>query len=412
MQVQQGLTFEDVTLMPSKLVCNLDEVCLRTNITHKISINVPVIGCFESINDVRTGASTAIDISRQGGIGVINCDRSIEDQVTEVDKVKRSQHGLITDPFYLSPNNYIYEAEDIMSKYKISGVPVCEGRKLVGIITNRDLKFETNKEKKIYELMTHDNLITAPVGTDFEEAKLILLRNKVEKLPIVDKNFHLKGLFTTKDIDKSIKYPNASTDKAGRLRVGALISCGDDYLERAQELRKSKVDVVIFDAVYAYSDLFFKKFNNLKKTFGDDLEIIVGNVATPDAVLELVNLGADAIKVGFNNYALGVGIPELTVICDCKSTAAKYGVPIISNCSTSNSGSVLKALAAGANACVINNASFNNRRNSIHSSYEDYSNHVKENMGYLSNDLRLGLYYCGSSSVTELQKRAIFIKCT
>jgi len=416
LKLQEGLSFNDVMILPGELKYNLEEINLQAKLTRKIIINAPLMSA--AVERV-TEASMAIAIARQGGMGVIHKEMSIEDQATEIDKVKRSQHGVITDPFFLSPNNYIYEAEEIMSKYKISGVPVCENRKLVGIITNRDLKFENNKEKKIYELMTHENLITAPEGTNLDDAKKILAKNKIEKLPIVDANYKLKGLITTKDIDKLVKYPDASRDSGGRLLVGAAIGFDGDFLERAQELIKAKVDLLFLDNIYGYSKKFLKALKILKKHVA--IEIIAGNIATAEATRELIDAGADGIKIGFgascvseSNIIFGVGVPQLSAIFECSSVAREHDIAVISDGGIKNSGDITKALAAGANACMIGNL-FENCSTSasvIKFNMAKKNIRLKDITRKLLTGLKSGTYYTGCKDIYELQESAKFIKIT
>jgi len=301
----------------------------------------------------------AIAMARQGGIGIIHKNMSIEDQAMEVDKVKRSEHGVITDPFSLSPNHYVYEADALMAKYHISGVPITENGVLVGIITNRDLRFEKDHNKKIYEVMTKENLVTAPEGTTMEEAKEILTRYKIEKLPMVDDKNHLKGLITIKDIEKTVKYPNSAKDSNGRLLAGAAVGNTPDTLERVQALVDCKVDVIVVDTAHGHSEFVIKKVREIKDAF-PNLQIVAGNVATGEATEALIKAGADAVKVGIGPGSIcttrvvaGIGVPQITAIYDCAQVAAKYDIPVIADGGVKYSGDVVKAIAAGADTIMI-----------------------------------------------------------
>lgn len=436
--IREGLTFDDVLILPSESSLNYEQINLRTNLTRFISLNVPLMS---AALDTVTESKMAIAISRQGGIGIIHKNMSPEQQASEVDKVKRSQHGVITDPFFLSPNNYVHEADSIMEKYHISGVPICENGKLVGIVTNRDLRFELDREKKIYEIMTCENLITAPQGTTLMQAKEILAANKIEKLPIVDENNRLKGLITIKDIEKAIKYPNASRDTAGRLLVGASVGVGEDILERTRLLIDAKVDVVVVEDIYGYSQKVIDMVKLLKKNFAN-LQVIAGNVVTSDAVYELIKAGADSIKIGFGTSSVsaahivsGVGIPQLTAILDCAEVAKKHNIPLISDGGIKYSGDITKAIAAGASVCMIGNmfASceespgqielYQGRKFKIHRGLiENNLENVEGRVGYsgklfdttnnLLEGLKSGMYYCGASTIDELSQKAKFIKIT
>jgi IMP dehydrogenase len=309
--------------------------------------------------DTVTEARLAIALAREGGIGIIHKNMPIEKQALEVDKVKRSEHGVIVDPFYLSPDNTIGEAMELMARYRISGVPITENGKLVGIITNRDIRFEDDMTKKIRDVMTKENLVTAPVGTTLEEAKLILKKHKIEKLPLVDEHFNLKGLITIKDIEKAIKYPNAAKDKNGRLLVGAAVGVGKDMMDRVKALVEAKVDVVVVDTAHGHSENVIKAVEAIKEKF-PDLEVIAGNVATAEGTRDLIKAGADAVKVGMGPGSIcttrvvaGTGVPQITAIYDCAREAQKYGVPIIADGGIKYSGDIVKAIAAGADSVMI-----------------------------------------------------------
>ncbi len=354
--IKEGLTFDDVLLVPSKSDVLPGNVNLSTKLTKSITLNIPVMSAGM---DTVTEAQMAIAVARQGGIGIIHKNLSIEEQTLEVDKVKRSENGVITDPFSLTPNHFVYEANELMAKYRISGVPITEGEKLVGIITNRDLRFETNHNKRIYEVMTRENLITAPEGTNLEQAKVILTKYKIEKLPIVDKNGNLKGLITIKDIEKGIKYPNSAKDKYGRLLVGAAIGVTGNAFERLQELMKYKVDVVVVDTAHGHSSGVLDMVKKVKSLY-PELQLVAGNVATADATLALIEAGADAIKVGIGPGSIcttrvvaGIGVPQITAIYDCSEAAKPYDIPIIADGGIKYSGDVTKAIAAGASVCMM-----------------------------------------------------------
>ncbi|MCL2240555.1 MAG: IMP dehydrogenase [Defluviitaleaceae bacterium] len=356
--LQVGLAFDDVLIAPEFSDVQPAHVDVSVRLTPKIALRIPLLS---SGMDTVTGASMAIAIARCGGLGVIHRHMSIEDQASEVDRVKRSEHGVITDPFALSPNHYVYEAEKLMNKFQISGVPITEHDKLVGIITNRDLRFETDYGKKIYEVMTKDNLITASVGTTMEAAKDILLRSKVEKLPIVDENYHLKGLITVKDINKSIKYPMSAKDENGRLLVGAAVGIKDDYMDRVQALAKRKVDVIVLEVLHGQAKNVLAAIRNIKADF-PNIALAAGNVATAAAAKALIDAGADIIKVGIGPSSVstkrvvaGVGVPQISAILDCVSVARPAGVPVIADGGVRYSGDITKALAAGADACMMGN---------------------------------------------------------
>jgi len=353
--IQEGLTFDDVLMVPSKLELSLDKISLTTNLTKSITLNAPIMS---AAMDTVTEARMAIALARQGGIGIIHKGLSIKKQASEVDKVKRSEFGIIKNPFSLGPNHYVYEAADLMEKYRISGVPITEDDKLVGIITNRDLRFKIDYNKKIYEVMTRENLITAPEGTTLDEAKVILVKHKIEKLPIIDKKGDLKGLITTKDIAKAIEYPNSAKDKNGCLLVGAAVSVGDDMLGRVEALVDARVDVVVIDTTHGHSDLVINAVKLMKKEFSD-LQVIAGNVATAEATEELIQAGADAIKVGVGPASVyttgviaGVGVPQITAIYDAAQVAKSYNIPIIADGGIRFSGDIVKAIAAGASVVM------------------------------------------------------------
>ena len=353
---KEGLTFDDVLLVPQASDFIPREVDLTTRLTNKIQLNIPLMS---AAMDTVTESGMAIALAREGGIGIIHKNMSIDEQASEVDKVKRSEHGVIVDPFSLSPEHTLDDAEALMHKYKISGVPITEGEKLVGIITNRDLKFETDYSKKIKECMTKENLVTAPEGTTLEEAKEVLRKGKIEKLPIVDKNGNLKGLITIKDIEKAVRYPNSARDANGRLLVGAALGVTQDVLERAQKLVEAKVDVVVLDSAHGHSKNIADCLRKIKDAF-PDLQVIAGNIATGEAAEFLIKAGADAVEVGVGPGSIcttrvvaGIGVPQVTAICDVAEVAAKYDIPVIGDGGIKYSGDIVKAIACGADVVMV-----------------------------------------------------------
>jgi IMP dehydrogenase len=355
----RGLTFDDVLLMPAKSAVLPAEADVSARLTAKIRLNIPILS---AAMDTVTEARMGVALAQQGGLGVIHRNLGIEEQASEVDKVKRSESGMIVDPITMPPGGSIAEALAIMEKFRISGVPITDKNdKLLGILTNRDLRFETRMDLKVSELMTKENLHTVSVGTTLEEAQKTLHKYRIEKLLVVDKNFHLKGLITVKDILKKIKYPNACKDELGRLRVGAAIGVTGDYFERAAELVKSQVDVLVIDSAHGHSDRVIKAVQKLKKEF-PDIELIAGNVASEKGALDLIELGADAIKVGIGPSAIcttriisGAGVPQLTAISNCYKAAKKFNKPLIADGGIKFSGDITKALAAGADSVMIGN---------------------------------------------------------
>lgn len=355
---KEGLTFDDVLLVPQKSEMLPKDIDISTHLTKTIKLNIPLIS---AAMDTVTESKLAIAIAREGGIGIIHKNMSIEDQAIEVDKVKRSEHGVIVDPFSLSPEHFVFEAMELMEKYRISGVPITESGKLVGILTNRDLRFETNYNKKIREVMTKDDLVTAPEGTNMEQAQEILRRHKIEKLPIVDKNNYLKGLITIKDIEKAIQYPHSAKDSNGRLLAGAAIGITKDMMERVSALVKVKVDIVVLDSAHGHSKNIIDGVKRIKDAY-PELQIICGNVATPEGTRDLIEAGADAVKVGIGPGSIcttrvvaGIGVPQITAISDCSDAAKESGVPIIADGGIKYSGDITKAIAAGASVVMIGN---------------------------------------------------------
>ena len=358
--IGDGITFDDVLLVPSYSEVIPNQVCLKTHLTKDIELNIPMMSAGM---DTVTEHRMAIAMARQGGIGIIHKNMSIEEQAEEVDKVKRSENGVITDPFYLSPEHTLGDANDLMAKFRISGVPITEGKKLVGIITNRDLKFETDFSKKIKECMTSEGLITAPEGITLDEAKKILAGARKEKLPIVDKDGNLSGLITIKDIEKQIKYPNSAKDKQGRLLCGAGVGVTANILDRVDALVKSKVDVIVIDTAHGHSANVLRVVKMVREKY-PDLAIIAGNVATGEATEALIQAGVDAVKVGIGPGSIcttrvvaGIGVPQITAIMDCYAVAKKYGIPIIADGGIKYSGDMTKAIAAGANVCMMGSIS-------------------------------------------------------
>ncbi len=455
--VKEGLTFDDVLLVPAASSVLPNQVDISTNFTKNIRLNIPIVSAGM---DTVTEARLAIAMAREGGIGVIHKNMSIERQALEVDKVKRSEHGVITDPIYLSPQHKISDALELMERYHISGVPITEGMRLVGILTNRDLRFEKNFNQPISNVMTKDNLVTAPEGTDLETAKEILQKHKVEKLPIVDRDFNLKGLITIKDIEKARKYPNSAKDERGRLRVAAAVGVGKDTMERADALVKAGVDVLVVDTAHGHSRGVLDTVRELKQAF-KDMEIIAGNVATAEATADLIKAGADAVKVGVGPGSIcttrvvaGIGVPQITAIYDCARVAAKYAVPIIADGGIKYSGDIPKAIAAGADAVMIGSllagteespgeieiyqgrsykvyrgmGSLGAMKEGSKDRYfqEDNSKLVPEGVEgrvpfkgslaetvyQLNGGLRAGMGYCGTKNIDELKAKGRFIRIT
>ena len=354
--IGKGITFDDVLLVPAYSEVIANDVDTRTRLTNKIQLNIPLMS---ASMDTVTEHRMAIAMARQGGIGIIHKNMSIEEQAEEVDKVKRSENGVITDPFSLSPEHTIQDADDLMAKYRISGVPITEGTKLVGIITNRDLKFETDYSKKIKESMTSEGLVTAKEGITLEEAKQILGRARKEKLPIVDDDFNLKGLITIKDIEKQIKYPNAAKDDQGRLLCGAGVGITADVLDRVQALVDAHVDVIVVDSAHGHSANVLRVVRMVKDKF-PDLQVIAGNVATGAGAKALIEAGADCVKIGIGPGSIcttrivaGIGVPQITAIMSAYEEAKKAGIPIIADGGIKYSGELTKAIAAGADVCML-----------------------------------------------------------
>ena len=453
--IGEGITFDDVLLVPAYSEVIPNQVDLSTYLTKKIKLNIPMMSAGM---DTVTEHRMAIAMARQGGIGIIHKNMSIAEQAEEVDKVKRSENGVITDPFYLSPEHTLEDANNLMAKFRISGVPVTEGKKLVGIITNRDLKFEEDFSKKIKESMTSEGLITALEGTTLEEAKKILAKARKEKLPIVDKDFNLKGLITIKDIEKQIKYPLSAKDSQGRLLCGAAIGISAICLERAQELVNAHVDVVVIDSAHGLSANVIRTVEIVKSKF-PDLQVIAGNVATGAATEALIKAGVDAVKVGIGPGSIcttrvvaGIGVPQISAVMDCYEVADKYGIPIIADGGIKYSGDMTKAIAAGANVCMMGSIFagcdespgtfelYQGRKYKVYrgmgsiSAMENgskdryfqsdakklvpegvegrvaYKGTVEDTVFQLMGGLRSGMGYCGTPTIEDLKKNGRFVK--
>lgn len=455
--VKEGLTFDDVLLIPAKSDVTPNMIELKTNLTKTITLNTPIM---TAAMDTVTESKMAIAIAREGGIGIIHKNMTIEQQVDEVDKVKRSENGVIVNPFFLSPVDSVRDADALMGKYKISGVPIVENGKLVGIFTNRDLRFISDPAQKIGEVMTKENLITAPVGTTLQGAQEILRKHKIEKLPLVDENGFLKGLITIKDIEKSVQYPNTARDKSGRLLCGAAIGITPDVLERAGALIKAQADVLVLDSAHGHSKNIMVTLDKVKNAF-PDIPVIAGNVATAAAAEDLIKAGADAVKVGIGPGSIcttrvvaGIGVPQITAIYDCACAAAKYGVPIIADGGIKYSGDIVKALAAGANTVMLGSLlagceeapgdveiyqgrSFKvyrgmgslaaMKKGSADRYFQEkdkklvpegvegrvpYKGSVADTVFQLVGGIKSGMGYCGSRTIPVLQEKAQFIRIT
>ncbi len=354
--IKEGLTFDDVLLVPQASSFTPNMIDLSVELAKNIKLNIPLIS---AAMDTVTESRLAIAMAREGGIGIIHKNMSIEDQAMNVDRVKRSEHGVITDPFFLAPENKVSEAIALMEKYRISGVPIAKNGKLVGILTNRDLRFESNFEQPIENVMTKENLVTAPVGTSLEDAQKILGKHRIEKLPIVDKDYNLKGLITIKDIEKAIQYPNSAKDPNGRLLAGAAVGIAANTLDRVDALVNARVDLIAIDTAHGHSANVIKMVEKVKAKY-PNLPVIAGNVATAEATEALIGAGADIVKVGIGPGSIcttrvvaGIGVPQLTAVLDCAEMADKLGKRIIADGGIKYSGDITKALAAGASACML-----------------------------------------------------------
>ena len=452
--IPEGLTFDDVLLQPARSNVLPAQTDTRTCLTRHIGLNIPIVS---SAMDTVTESHLAIALAQQGGIGIVHRNMSIERQAEEVDRVKRSESGMIVDPVTIGPEQKISEALDLMKRYRISGVPVTRGGKLVGILTNRDLRFETRYDLPISQVMTKDNLITVPVGTTLDEAEKILHRHRVEKLLVVDDQYMLKGLITVKDIQKKLKYPLAAKDQQGRLRVGAAVGSGSDFLERAQELVARKVDVLVVDSAHGHSEGVMQAVRVIKQKL-PNVDLIAGNVATFEGARDLIELGADGIKVGIGPGSIcttrvvsGAGVPQITAISDCARATRGSSVPLISDGGIKFSGDVTKAIAAGADAVMIGSLfagteespgetilyqgrTFKSYRGmgsmGAMSQGSDrypqdssgklvpegiegrvpYKGPLSEMVYQLVGGLRAGMGYCGCPNIRELQERATFVR--
>ncbi len=455
--IKEGLTFDDVLLIPQASRVLPAEVDLKTTLCEGISLNIPILS---AAMDTVTESKLAIAMAREGGMGILHKNMSIEDQAKEVDKVKRSEHGVITDPFFLEPQNLVRDAVALMERYRISGVPITRDGKLVGILTNRDLRFETDFDQPIENVMTKENLVTAPVGTTLEEAQKILGKHRIEKLPLVDGKGYLKGLITIKDIEKAIQYPNSARDKNGRLLVGAAVGTAANTMERVAALVEAKADVIAIDTAHGHSAMVIKKVSEIKKKF-PNVPVIAGNVATAAATKALIEAGADIVKVGIGPGSIcttrvvaGIGVPQLTAVMDCAEEADKYGKRIIADGGIKYSGDIVKAIAAGGSAVMIGSllagtaespgeielyqgrsfkvyrgmgsmaamaAGSNDRyfqenaKKFVPEGVEGrvpYRGSVSEIVYQMVGGIRSGMGYCGKATIEELRTKSEFIRIT
>lgn len=453
---REGLTFDDVLLVPAASAVLPRDVETTTYFTNQIRLNIPLVS---AAMDTVTESRLAIAIAREGGIGVIHKNMTVERQALEVDRVKRSEHGVITDPIFLAPENSIREAMALMERYRISGVPITEGKKLVGIITNRDIRFETNFDQPIKNVMTKENLITAPVGTTLEKAKEILRRHKIEKLPLVDENFHLCGLITIKDIEKAHKYPHAAKDAQGRLLVAAAVGVAS-YLERVEALVAAKVDAIVVDTAHGHSQKVIEAVREIRRVY-PDLQLVAGNVATAEGARALFEAGADAVKVGIGPGSIcttrviaGVGVPQITAVYECAQEAKRFGRRIIADGGIKYSGDITKAIAAGADTVMLGSLLAGTeespgeieiyqgrsykvyrgmgslgamREGGAERYFQDhgpklvpegvegrvpYKGPLAETVFQLIGGLRAGMGYCGCRTIEELKEKARFVRIT
>ena len=453
--IGEGITFDDVLLVPAYSQVIPNQINLETHLTKKVKLNIPMMSAGM---DTVTEHRMAIAMARQGGIGIIHKNMSIEEQADEVDKVKRSENGVITDPFYLSPEHTLQDANELMAKYRISGVPITEGRKLVGIITNRDLKFEEDFTKKIKESMTSEGLITAPVGITLEEAKKILAKARKEKLPIVDEDYNLRGLITIKDIEKQIKYPLSAKDSQGRLLCGAAVGITSNVLARVEALVKANVDVIVVDSAHGHSENILRTVREIKANY-PDVQLIAGNIATGEATRALIEAGADAVKVGIGPGSIcttrvvaGIGVPQITAVMNCYEVAKEYGIPVIADGGIKYSGDMTKAIAAGADVCMMGSIFagcdespgtfelYQGRKYKVYrgmgsiAAMENgskdryfqsdakklvpegvegrvaYKGHVEDTVFQLIGGIRSGMGYCGAPDIPTLKENGRFVK--
>ncbi|MBR6506246.1 MAG: IMP dehydrogenase [Clostridia bacterium] len=454
---KSGLTYDDVLLIPAESNILPADVDIRTQLTKKITLNIPLM---TAAMDTVTETRMAIAIAREGGIGVIHKNMSIQQQADMVDRVKRSENGVINEPFFLSKDHYVYDANALMGKYRISGVPICENGKLIGILTNRDIRFLDNFDIRIEEVMTKENLVTAKQGTSLAEAQEILRRNKIEKLPLVDDEGNLKGLITIKDIEKALKYPNAAKDAQGRLICAAAIGATKDVLERAKALLDVGADVLVLDSAHGHSKGIIEACRKVKEAF-PDCQLIAGNVATGEATEALIQAGADCVKVGIGPGSIcttrvvsGIGVPQVSAIYDCYQVASKYGVPIIGDGGVKYSGDIVKGIAAGANVIMVgslvagceeapgeteiyqgrqfktyrgmgslsamNNGSKDryfqaNNKKLVPEGVEGrvaYKGYLADTVFQLMGGLRSGMGYCGTATIEELKTKTRFVRIT
>ncbi len=454
--LKEGITFDDVLLVPAKSDVVPHDVIISTRLTNKIMLNTPIMS---SAMDTVTESGMAIAMAREGGIGIIHKNMPISLQADEVERVKRSENGVITNPFSLGPDNYIYEAEALMKKYKISGVPIVDGDNvLIGIITNRDMRFLSDMNGRISDVMTKDGLVTAPVGTTHEQALKILAAHKIEKLPLVDETGHLKGLITTKDIEKGTKYPNSAKDKRGRLLCGAAIGVTADILDRAGALIEAGADVLVLDSAHGHSKGILEAMSKVKNAY-PDCQLIGGNIATAQAARDLISAGADAVKVGIGPGSIcttrivaGIGVPQITAIYDVACEAAKYNIPVIADGGIKYSGDIVKSLAAGADSVMIGSLFagceespgeseiYQGRRFKVYRGMGSlaamekgskdryfqtnstklvpegvegrvpYKGPIADTVFQLVGGIRSGMGYCGAKTIPDLQKNGQFIK--
>ncbi len=457
-KIVEALTFDDVLLVPQESSVLPKDVCIKTKLTNKIELNIPLMS---ASMDTVTEHEMAISMARQGGIGIIHKNMSIEEQAGEVDKVKRSEHGVITDPFFLKKDNTIEEADALMGKFRISGVPIVDdNHKLIGIITNRDIRFESDFSKKIEESMTSENLVTAKEGVSLSEAQEILRKNKIEKLPIVDKKGILKGLITIKDIEKKIQYPDSATDENGRLLCGAAVGVTEDMMDRVSALVEHKVDVIVIDTAHGHSKGVIEAVKKVRKKF-PKLQIIAGNVATKEATRALIKAGADCIKVGIGPGSIcttrvvaGVGVPQISAVMDCYEEASKHNIPIISDGGIKYSGDLVKAIASGASVVMLGSLLAGTKeapgetilyKGRSYKSYRGmgslgamekgskdryfqkdakklvpegvegmvaYKGEVSDIVFQMVGGLRAGMGYCGTKNIEELKTNSVFVKIT
>ena len=454
---KEGLTFDDVLLIPAESDVLPADVDLKSRLARDIVLNTPIM---TAAMDTVTESRMAIAIAREGGIGVIHKNLSIEQQAQEVDRVKRSENGVIVNPFFLSPEHLVSDANNLMAQYKISGVPICENGKLVGILTNRDLRFMTDYSVPIKDVMTHENLVTSKVGTTLAEAKEILMKNKIEKLPLVDDDGYLRGLITIKDIEKAVQYPNSARDKNGRLLCAAAVGATNDVLDRAKALVESQVDALVFDSAHGHSLNILRSLSKVREAF-PDVALIAGNVATAEGTRALIEAGADAVKVGIGPGSIcttrvvaGIGVPQITAIYDAANVAAGYNIPVIADGGIKYSGEIVKAIAAGANVVMVgslvagceespgeteiyqgrqfkvyrgmgsigamNSGSRDryfqqNNKKLVPEGVEGrvpYKGLLSDTIYQMTGGLRAGMGYCGCHTIRELQTNSRFVRIT